>query len=173
MSGMETVLREHIRAKTFEELKIPLIVCATNYNLGKPEYFSKGELIHRIIASASIPVMFTPAVLDKHLYIDGGITDNLPVTPIIGKCRNLFGFHVNPIGEEKSDSSIMRIAERSFHLAMSINMNNKIPLFDLYIEPDELKQIGLLDVSRAKEIYDIGYRYTKNLLQVKKMVLAP
>jgi NTE family protein len=165
LGGMENVLKECIRARTFEELKIPLYVCATNFNTGKPEYFHEGELISRLVASASVPVMFTPAVIGDQMYIDGGITDNLPLHPIEGKCRKMIGVHVNPVGEEKNVTSIMRIAERSFHLAMAITIEQKIPKFDLYIEPDQMKTIGLMDVGRSQEIYNIGYEYTRELLK--------
>lgn len=164
LGGMEHVLRDALKARTFEELKIPLHVCATNYNTGKPVYFSSGELIQAVMASASIPVLFTPVEIEGNTYIDGGITDNLPVEPLLGKCRYLFGMHVNPVGEERNMSSLMRVAERSFHLAMTINIHHKIPLFDLFIEPEGMKSVGLMDVSKARDIYQIGYEWTRDLL---------
>jgi NTE family protein len=173
LGGMENVLKECLTSRTFEELKIPLYVCATNFNSGEPEYFHEGELVQRILASASIPVMFTPTLINKQVYVDGGITDNLPVAPLQDKCTYLLGMHVNPVGVENSVSSIMRIAERSFYLAMSANVNQKIPLFDLFIEPPEMKKVGLMDVSRSRDIFEIGYRWTRELLKGQNPMTIP
>ena len=87
ISGIVRILRDNLRAKNFEELKIPLYVSATDLNNGKIVYFSKGVLIEKIIASASIPVLFKPVVIDNIHYVDGGVLDNLPVRPIEKECE--------------------------------------------------------------------------------------
>ena len=44
LEGLEEVLEETLHAKTFEELKIPLYISATNCNKGEIVYFHKGAL---------------------------------------------------------------------------------------------------------------------------------
>ncbi|MBE0642366.1 MAG: patatin-like phospholipase family protein, partial [Bacteroidales bacterium] len=87
IQGMERVLRKHLKAKRIEDLKTPLIIAATDLNAGQVRYFDEGELIPRIIASASIPILFQPVKIDDRLYIDGGITDMLPVAPLEDSSR--------------------------------------------------------------------------------------
>ncbi len=60
MNGMEERLAEFLHVKTFEELKIPLVITASDINGAVPVHFEKGELLPCIIASCSIPVVFTP-----------------------------------------------------------------------------------------------------------------
>ncbi len=116
ISGVVKLLESHLKAKTFDELKLPLIVCATDLNNGKSVYISKGELITAIIASSSIPVLFKPVVINKIYYVDGGVLDNLPVKPILNKCSMLIGSFVNPVGYEESISGLITIAMRVFML---------------------------------------------------------
>jgi len=92
------ILKKHIRAKTFEDLKLPLIVTASNLNDGEVEYFHSGEIIDKVVASASIPVLFKPTIINDKTYVDGGIFDNLPTTPIKDQCEKLIASHVNPVG---------------------------------------------------------------------------
>ena len=66
------------RAQTFEELNIPFIVNATDLNEGKNVYFRSGKLLDCVIASASVPIFFTPTKIDGNLHIDGGMFCNLP-----------------------------------------------------------------------------------------------
>ena len=101
ISGIAKILESHLQGKNFEELKIPLFICATDLNNGKAVYFSKGELITAVIASASIPVLFKPVIINKIYYVDGGVLDNLPVKPIENNCNILIGSFVNPVGYEE------------------------------------------------------------------------
>ena len=116
ISGIEGILKDYLKASRFEELAIPLYVTATDLNNGQATYFSKGELIKPVIASASIPVLFKPVIIDDIYYVDGGVMDNLPVSPIENKCSFIIGSSVNPTGYEKTVTSMVQIAERSFRL---------------------------------------------------------
>ncbi len=71
-------LEQTIKVSTFEELKIPLKVVATEYWEKKETVFDKGNLFNAIRASYSIPGLFTPVKVNKHLYIDGGMVNPLP-----------------------------------------------------------------------------------------------
>lgn len=51
MTGMEKRLSEFIHVETFEELQIPLVVTATNMNLGIPTHFSTGKVVPCVLAS--------------------------------------------------------------------------------------------------------------------------
>jgi len=64
-----------------------LFVAATNLNTGEVEYFNEGGLIEIVLASSSIPVLFKPQKINNTLYVDGGLTNNLPIEPIEQKCK--------------------------------------------------------------------------------------
>ncbi len=158
ISGIEKILRENLRAKSFEELKLPLYVTATDLNNGRAEYFCKGELIDPVIASASIPVLFKPVIINDIHYVDGGVLDNLPIRPLENRCESIIGSFVNPVGYEETVTSLTQIAERVFMLNMSKEVLEKSDRFDLFIAPPELKNYKILDPEKASEVFEIGYR---------------
>jgi NTE family protein len=175
ISGIERILRENLRAKKFEDLKIPLFVTATDLNNGKIEYFSEGELICPVIASASIPILFKPVIINKIHYVDGGVLDNLPIKPIENKCDYIIGSFVNPTGYEETVTSLVQIAERSFFLSMSREVIDKSRKFDLFVAPLELKNYKVLDPEKALEVFNIGFRATKEKLRnidVQKIIAS-
>lgn len=165
ISGLVRVLKEKLRAKTFEELKIPLFVTATDLNIGKAVYFSEGELIIPVIASASIPVLFKPVIINKTYYVDGGVLDNLPIAPIEKKCSFLIGSFVNPTGYEDNFTNLINIAERTFLLSLSREVFAKSKKFDLFIAPQELRNYKILDPEKAKEVFMVGYKATVEKLK--------
>jgi NTE family protein len=155
--GLKKILESELRAKNIEDLNIPLIISATNFNEGHIEYFEKGPLVDTLIASASIPILFKLARLNQSTYIDGGIMDNLPIAPIRKNCEKIIAVYANPIGRQENTTSVIQIAERAFHLAIASEVISKKNLADLFIQPQELKQFGLLELRKAREIYRIGY----------------
>ncbi len=164
-SGLIELIRKNLRAETFDELKIPLIVTVTNLNKGMPEYITSGNLTDAIIASSSIPVAMEMKMMNAMQYVDGGIMDNMPVNPLLNRCKKLIGVHVNPVRTVESIRGVKLIAERVFHLMAARDVNEKKKLFDIFIEPEDLKDYGFLDVGRAKEMVTIGYEATMKMLE--------
>ncbi len=165
MSGMQKILKKHIRAKSFNELKIPLFVTATDLNNGKVRYFHKGNIIDAVIASSSIPVVFKPHIIDNIYYVDGGVMDNLPIAPLEKICKRIIGSYVNPIGYQDAFTNLFVIAERTFHLGVSKDVKEKSSRFDLFIHPPQLVNFNLLNPEKAQEIYEIGYKETRKALK--------
>lgn len=173
ITGIVKILETNLRAKRFEDLKIPFIAASTDLNRGKPAYFSRGELITPLIASSSIPVLFKPVIIDKTYYVDGGVLDNLPVKPIENKCRLLIGSFVNPVGYEATTTGLITIAMRTFMLNQAREAVEKRKKFDLLIAPSQLTRFGILEVEKADEIYALGYEKTKEKLkdpEIQKMI---
>jgi NTE family protein len=165
VDGLKKILHSELKARNIEDLQIPLVIAATNFCEGRIEYFEKGLLVDTLIASASIPILFKVASLNQELYIDGGIMDNLPLKPIREKCTIIIAVHANPIGRHEKVKSVIQVAERAFHLAIASEVNSKKNLADIFIEPQELKKFGLLELRKAREIYQIGYEAAMSVLK--------
>jgi NTE family protein len=82
-AGLHRVITEGLGASTFEELRIPLGVVATELEDGHEEVFRSGDLVAPLLASSAMPGIFPPVEIgDKH-YIDGGVTNAVPIAPAI------------------------------------------------------------------------------------------
>lgn len=162
--SIEPLIKPYFTHDSFESLDHPLYVSATNIRTGKIKFFSKGELIKPLLASCSIPVVFEPLQIDGDHYMDGGIINNLPVEPFQGNTDRIIGVHCNPISNTFTGTSMKRIIERSLLLAINENVSDRKPACDLFVEPTPLKDFRVFDFKKAKEMYDVGYRYTVHLL---------
>lgn len=165
ISGLTKMLQTHLRAKTFEELKIPLLVTATDLINAKPVYFSEGDLIEIILASSSLPVMFPPVKIGESMFVDGGIMDNFPVRAIENDCKILLGSFVNQVGPVEKVSGLIKLAERTLMLSLSKEIIEKARKFDLCIRPSALKDYKVFDMSKGKDMFEIGYRDTLEKLK--------
>jgi len=165
MSGLLKIMKIYLKAKTFQELKIPLIVTIADLFTGKPLYVSDGELMNIVIASCSIPVIFNPVEMNDHLYVDGGILDNLPIKPLKGNCEKIIGVNINPLVDIKHMNGLLSLIERTFLVMNAKDTARKSVQFDLYIEPKELAHFSYTDIAKGKKMFDIAYQETKHALQ--------
>lgn len=75
---IEDFLRNLLKNKKFEDLKIPLAVVATDVYKGEKVIFNKGDVVNALRASISIPSLFVPFEYDNRILVDGGLIDPLP-----------------------------------------------------------------------------------------------
>ncbi len=171
-SGVDTLIKRSLRSKSFNQLRIPLFVTAADISRGVPVYFHEGTLADRIMASAAIPVMFQPVVIEGTTFVDGGLMDNLPVEPIRSRCRVLTGVSVNPNYEDFDLGSFWKLTERTIYLSLVTRIQEHKQRCDIFIEPAELKNYGLFEISKAREMVDIGYREAMKVLKEKRSLFS-
>ena len=169
----ERIFKKYLPHNSFGSLKKQLYVAATDINRGKTHFFSSGAIIKPLIASSSIPVIFSPVNIDGTDYIDGGILNNLPVEPLLGNCDKIIGLSCNPIDDQFAGRSIKDLLERSLLLAISQNARSKIDLCDLFLEPPDLVKYRVFDFGKAREIFQVGYEYGQSIVSKLETLKTP
>ncbi|MBM3919227.1 MAG: patatin-like phospholipase family protein [Sphingomonadales bacterium] len=157
-SGLRRALARHLKASRFEDLGLPLFVSTTDLNSGKNQVFNSGELIPALLASSAIPLLFEPVNLGNRLYIDGGITCNLPAHLIRPRCSRLVGVNVNPVHESGVTDSWLQSLERVLNIAIQSNIEPEIGLCDVYIVPEGMQEFHLFSLGMGDRMYEAGYQ---------------
>jgi NTE family protein len=164
IDAFQKFLAKNLRAKTFEDLKIPLRIVATDLDKGRSVTFSSGKLLEPVIASCSVPVLFSPKIIDNTRYVDGGVFKNFPVTTIRQECEKIIGINASPMVADEYKPTILNVAARSYHFMFKANILHDKELCDLLIEPIDMGNYETFDVDKGREIFELGYRTTKQLL---------
>lgn len=146
---------------TFEELQTPLWISAVDVERGTTRYFQQGPLYKTILASCCLPMFFEPIEIENNFYMDGGILNNLPVEPLIDKCDKIIGVHVNPTDSHFKPRNMTRITQRCIELSTSCNVESRKNYCDLFIEPTELRNISMYNLSIVDELIGYGYEQIK------------
>jgi NTE family protein len=157
LSDLIDFILENIQTKRLENLKIPMIVTATDLDHGKSVQFTRGNIAERIAASCCLPILFAPVYINGVHYVDGGLFSNLPVHTLTGICDKVVAINVSPITPEKYKLNILGIAMRSYHLMFSSNSMHERDDADLFIEPENLSGYGNRELDKAEEIFNQGY----------------
>jgi NTE family protein len=152
------------------------VICFTSCNfrnvfLDNIIFVNDMEIGKAVRSSCSYPVVFSPCEYKNIKLIDGGVKENVPwkELKILGADKVL-----NIIFDDKvdydCDKNLVEIAGRSLSL-MGRELSNYELLGSDYNLKIRSEKIGLLDMRKIDELYEIGYRQTKNELDnIKKLI---
>jgi NTE family protein len=79
---LEFYPKRHLNVSTFEELRIPVTIAATDLITGEPVYFERGPLGPPLRASCAYPGLFAPVEYEGHTLVDGFVGATVPVEAV-------------------------------------------------------------------------------------------
>lgn len=152
---------------SFDALEKKLHVVATNLQKGDQEFFSSGELIRPLLASAALPPVFSPVELKGELYADGGIMNNFPFEPLMDTTDFVLGSNVSIVGNLHKNAlkNSLQLAGRVTGLMIYASNKEKLAACDLVLEPAGVEKIGVLDRKGIEKAYTIGYDHAIKTLE--------
>lgn len=163
------LFQKHLSKNHFEKLDIPLYVAVTDFRKGEIAYLHAGDLDEAILASSSIPFLFSPVKTNDTLYYDGGILNNLPVEPIRDQCDFLIGVHVNSLEKSvEAHSSTVKTMDRIIHLAINQSVYRNAEKCNLFLDPPDMGRFSMFDKKDIQPIYDHAYAYTVDKLSAMR-----
>ncbi|MCM1036725.1 MAG: patatin-like phospholipase family protein [Bacteroides sp.] len=140
----------------FDRLMVPFRCVASDIDARRMKVLRGGSLGDAIRASMSFPIVFQPTEIDSTLLYDGGIYDNFPVDVMLRDFAPdvIFGVTVNTptLGPQYS------LMDQLENLVIQRADYNLPPRRGMKLHID-LRQFGLLDFPKAREIYRIGYEH--------------
>src|SRR6266404_8662181 len=172
---MIAFLTRTLKVKTFEELRIPLGVTATDFNTGEGVVFHAGSIIEPVRASCAYPGMFLPVNIRGRWLVDGMLSHPVPSQPLreMGAERVLAVHLRGQWARNGAPRHLFDVIGQSFAIAQ----DRMAPLWrsaaDLVIEPD-VAAFEYDDFSRADELIRVGEHAMRNALpQVRKWLEVP
>ncbi|MCB7481043.1 patatin-like phospholipase family protein [Christiangramia sediminis] len=153
----------------FSILQKKLYVNTTNLIDGNLRIFETGELINPLLASASIPGIFTPVQFKKGLFADGGIVNNFPVEPLQASCDKIIGGYVNPLKNIHPNGlkHSYQVITRAYQISLDHQCLSKFKYCDIMFCPGELENYGIFSLKTMDKIFNIGYMEAKKVLEEK------
>ena len=149
---------------TFEGLKKRLIITCTDIGNGISEYFSQGNnLLKALMASCSVPVIFQPIEINKKMYVDGGLIDNMPVKVLRPLCEKIIGINTNYSGIKRDINNYRQVFERSLMVMINQNQFKSREMCDMLIESPEISAFSAFSFHKSKKLYEIGYQLAKKI----------
>lgn len=144
-------------SQNFSSLPIPFFAVATDVETGEEVILDSGHLPQVISASAAIPSLFSPVLVDSRLLTDGGVVNNYPVEELRKRGAEIV------IGVDVQDSLVTRDELQSvFEILTQISnfntiadMKEKAADTDIFIKPD-IRSFSIMSFEKGEEIIKAG-----------------
>ncbi len=168
-----------IPAQTFEQMARPLSVVAANLRTGKEHWFESGALAPALLASAALPSIFPPILIDGEYYVDGGVVNNVPISRAIEHgARRIYiltcGNAQQPPREIRRPLDVL---VQAFALSRAARIDLDVERFaglaDIRVVPvPSIGEIRFNDCSQTARLMQIGYEGACSFLATPAAVEA-
>lgn len=150
---------------TFEGLRVPLQVVATDITAGRPTVFSSGPLLPALQASTAIPGVFPVVEIDGRAYLDGGVVDNLPVGFAVEQgSREVLGVALMAGGEmDRRPEGMAELMARTLQLSLHHRM-----LADFERLKDRARLVVLCPVLPPGEGLDLRPEHVETVIEASR-----
>jgi NTE family protein len=170
--GLQNFLIDNMRAKSFDQLKIPFIAVATDLQSGELHTFQSGLIAPAVNASSAAPPFFRPVKLYNRTYIDGGMID--PVAVDVAE-----SFHPDIIIAVELSSPLPKtmpthgpgVFLRGFAMMLTKLTKDSAQHADVIIEP-KFGEIDMFEGNERAQIMLAGERATQKAIPAIRKLLA-
>ena len=172
---MVSFLARTLKVQTFEELRIPLGVTATDFHTGEGAVFRTGSIIDPVRASCAYPGMFLPVEIGGRWLVDGMLSNPVPTRPLreMGAERVLAVQLKGQWSKTTAPRHLFDVIGQSFAIAQDMMSSVWRTAADVVIEPD-VAGFDYDDFKRADELIRAGELAMRRALpEVRKWLEVP
>jgi len=170
--GLRQLLEKRLPFRHFEETEVALHVVATSLHSGREQWFTNGHVIPALLASAAIPAVFPPVVINGEPYVDGAVVNNVPISRALELgCDRVIVMHVGNFERPRRPprrpiEALIQSFSIARNLRFAMETQHAPPGVELVVLPayDPGASLGYHDFSRAHLLIEKAYRLTAAFL---------
>lgn len=168
---LEAFLRKFTAIRTFEELKTPFGIVATDLVTGQTVCFTKGELGPPLRASCAYPGLFIPVEHEGRILVDGFLTEHVPTESLRHMGADVvIAVHLDPGQPDQRPKNTIEVIGRSFSIIQEQTPPRWLRYADVILQP-AVKDIHWDDFQRTPELVAAGVAAARAALPEIKAAL--
>jgi NTE family protein len=174
-SRLGAMIEEFLPVPTFEGLRIPVRVLATDVDTGEAVVFTSGDLRDAVRASVSFPGVFPPTVLHGRRFVDGGVSEVVPVRlarEMAGEGGVVLAVDCNAGGRWPAADSFVAIALRAGLTMIRGRTRSELSGADFVIAP-AIGESGWMRPTRIPQFAAAGEEALVEALPELRRLLGP
>lgn len=170
---LQDYINRKVGNRPLQNLPTKFAAVATDFNTGKAVAFNRGNTGQAVRASVSIPNVFQPAVIGGHKYVDGGLSQPVPVTAARNLGANVvIAVDISAKPAKLSDSGFFSYLDQSLNIMSTAALNQELGKATVVIKPkvQELGAVGGFD--QKQQAIKLGEQAARAALPQIKAALA-
>lgn len=139
---------------------IPLAIVACDIKTGEKVTLTEGSVSQAVMASASLPGIYSPVEIDGRMLVDGGIAENVPVSAIQDfGADTLIAADLSAKAKYNEPNDVFDVISNAISIAIDNNTKSRSKPADLLITPDlTAKSRTNTDPAEVRHLIEIGYQ---------------
>jgi len=149
-----------------EDANIPLAICTTDIETGEQLIFKEGNLADIVCASMAVPGLFVPVEVDGRILVDGGLVENLPISPLADMGAGItVGVDLSHVGRYPKPENTIDVVSNAINISIDFNTRKQLKKADIAV-PLDLSDYSLTNnADRVEELYMEGYHPMKEKIR--------
>jgi NTE family protein len=157
---LQELLSPVVATRDFDALPIPFRAVATDIVNGDKVVLESGDLAEAIVASMAVPGVFAPVAYEGRLLVDGGISDNLPVSVArdMGGARFIASDIQAGLYNREELNNPFAALDQVSRMLIRVNTRQSVELLgddDVYLRPP-IGYVGSGEFRRIAELVPVG-----------------
>jgi len=163
------IMIELVGDKKIEDASIPLAIIATDIDTGEKIIFRKGSVADAVRASTCLPGFFIPTKIKGKRLVDGGLTENLPLSPLRKMGADVrVGIDLGHFRTLKKTHNVLDVITNAYNILIKPQENIPAEDVEVLVEP-HLEKFHSTDFKKVDELMQAGYHAARlKIPQIKK-----
>lgn len=150
--GLAHVIERAEVAPTFNDLQLPLRVVTTDIMTGDEIVIVSGTLPPALLASAALPGIFPPVLLNGHILVDGAVVNLVPIShAVAGPIDRIFVLDVSDPINDRQLRSPLDVLIRAFGISRDLRLE-----LELQWVPKDIELVVLPPPDDNRDVFDFS-----------------
>ena len=170
---LQNYINRKVGNRPIQQFPIKFAAVATDFESGKPVVFNVGNAGQAVRASASIPNVFQPVVIGNRKYVDGGLSQPVPVSAAKKLGANfIIAVDISARPAKNVSQGMFSYLDQTFNVMSQTALHQELGQANVVIKPQvlELGSVGGFD--QKQRAIQLGEQAARAALPEIKRKLA-
>lgn len=170
---LQNYINRKVGGRQIQQFPIKFAAVATDFETGKAVAFNQGNVGQAVRASAAIPNVFQPVIIDRHKYVDGGLSQPVPVSSARRQGANfVIAVDISARPSKNVGQGFFSYLDQTLNVMSVSALQNELGQADVVIKPQVLDLGAVGGFDQKKRAIRLGEEAARAALPEIKRKLA-
>ena len=170
---LQNYINRKVGNRPMQQFPIKFAAVATDFESGKPVVFNVGNAGQAVRASASIPNVFQPVVIGNRKYVDGGLSQPVPVSAAKKLGANfIIAVDISARPAKNVSQGMFSYLDQTFNVMSQTALHQELGQANVVIKPQVLELGSVGGFNQKQRAIQLGEQAARAALPEIKRKLA-
>jgi Predicted esterase of the alpha-beta hydrolase superfamily len=170
---LQNYINRKVGGRQIQQFPIKFAAVATDFETGKAVAFNQGNAGQAVRASAAIPNVFQPVIIGRHTYVDGGLSQPVPVSAARRQGANfVIAVDISARPGKNISQGFFSYLDQTLNVMSVSALQNELGQADVVIKPQGLDLGAVGGFDQKKRAIRLGEEAARAALPEIKRKLA-